>query len=200
MPTLNTTSNVSFTKREVFRMVQKKRQAGSAIEEGSQYLSVYTLAMEPALLLAGTKAGGIVYWKLGQTNKHGGQKKERQSHVLSSASNGPHHGTITALCYSEQEEFVRWARNNEARGLLFSGGADRLIKIWDIWAYMDRGEDPLMQTLAGHTHTVTDLVDSGINGGIISSSLDKTIKIWQPEGGRKIMLNPFFICSRTIRI
>jgi WD40 repeat protein len=199
MPSSNTTSNVNFRKKETFRMVQKKRMAGTAIEEGSQNLSVFTLAPDPKLLLAGTKAGGVVYWQLGETNKHGGQKKERQSHVLSSASRSPHNGMITALCYSEHEEFVRWVKD-EARGLLFSGGADRLIKIWDIWTYMERGEDPLMQTLAGHTHTVTGLVDSGIEGGIISSSLDKTIKIWQPEGGRKLMLNPFFVCLKTIRV
>ena len=54
--------------------------------------------------------------------------------------------------------------------------------------------------MAGHTHTVTGLVDSGIEGGIISSSLDKTVRIWQPEGSRKIMLNPFFVCTKTIKI
>ncbi|GMI46643.1 hypothetical protein TrCOL_g11435 [Triparma columacea] len=199
MPSSNTTSNVNFAKTETFRMVHKKRLAGSAIEEGSQSLSVYTLASDPKLLLAGTKAGGVVYWQLGETNKHGGQKKERQSHVLSSASKSPHNGMITALCYSEQEEFVRWVKDS-ARGLLFSGGADRLIKVWDVWAYMDTGDEPLMQTLAGHTHTVTGLVDSGIEGGIISSSLDKTIKIWQPEGGMKLMLNPFFVCVKTLRV
>jgi len=138
----NTT--IGFTKNETFRIVQKKRIAGQFQDEESQQLSTFTLATEADLLLAGTKAGGVLYWQLGQTNVHGGQKKERQSHLLSSASKIPHNGVITALCYSAQDDFVRWERD-EARGLLFSGSADWLIKIWDIWAYMDRGEDPLMQ-------------------------------------------------------
>jgi len=76
----------------------------------------------------------------------------------------------------------------------------RTIKIWDIWSNAARSgstADPCLQTLTSHTHTVTSLVTSPTHNTLFSTSLDRTLKQWTLEPSRTILLNPFFVCSRT---
>ena len=75
-------------------------------------------------------------------------------------------------------------------GLLFSGSADRTIKVWDIWADKQQ-EETCVQTLVGHGATVTALADSGY-GSVISCACDCTFRIWQPLAGREMLLHAFF--------
>jgi WD40 repeat protein len=79
-------------------------------------------------------------------------------------------------------------------GLLFSGSADRSIKVWDTGAKGDK--DMCIQTLVGHGGTVSDVKYGDDN--LISCSIDKTIKIWQAETGREHLLYPWYTCMQTI--
>ena len=139
--TSTTTSTVSFSKVETFRLAQKKKSiAANNFDYDGSTLTSFFLAQSPTdLLFAGTKTGDIVFWQLGELNKHGGKRAERPSHNLTSASK--HRGTLTALVYSESERFTI----EEGKGLLFSGGADRLIKVWNIASFIERPNEPCMQ-------------------------------------------------------
>ena len=53
-----------------------------------------------------------------------------------------------------------------------SGSDDKTIKIWNIETRA------CIQTLTGHTRSVTDLLELK-NGNIVSGSEDGTIKIWE---------------------
>jgi WD40 repeat protein len=61
---------------------------------------------------------------------------------------------------------------------LFSGDADKTIKVWDLEA----GEEIL--TLRGHTNAVTRLALSADGKRLCSGSFDKTIKVWDLEAGK----------------
>jgi WD40 repeat protein len=55
--------------------------------------------------------------------------------------------------------------------LIYSISKDTDIKIWDIYSYK------LIETLSGHTNSVSDIILMD-NGNIVSSSHDHTLKIW----------------------
>jgi WD40 repeat protein len=89
-------------------------------------------------------------------------------------------------------------------GLLFSGSADRSIKVWDPWG---SSESPLpakssytcVQTLTEHSGSVLCLrVLTQQNHGIVSCSLDRTVKTWYPAEGRALLLYPWYLPAQSI--
>lgn len=89
-------------------------------------------------------------------------------------------------------------------GLLYSGSADRSIKIWDPWG---RTESPLptrssyvcVQTLTDHCGSVVCVrVMPHQNHGIVSCSLDRTVKTWYPAEGRSLLLYPWYLPAQSI--
>ena len=73
--------------------------------------------------------------------------------------------------------------------LLFSGGADRTVRVWDPAAGKD-GSKPCVQTLRGHGGTVTSL--AYCEGVLVTASTDSTIKVWKQDEGRELLLYPWF--------
>ena len=65
--------------------------------------------------------------------------------------------------------------------LLFSGSADRTIRLWDP-AVKDKSK-ACVQVLRGHGGTVTAL--TCVEGVLVSCSTDRTIKVWKAEEGRE---------------
>ncbi|EEY59691.1 uncharacterized protein PITG_12280 [Phytophthora infestans T30-4] len=89
-------------------------------------------------------------------------------------------------------------------GLLFSGSADRSIKIWDPWS----GNGTPLPTKSSHTcvQTLTEHCGSVVcvqilaqqNHGLVSCSLDRTVKTWYPAEGRALLLYPWFLPAQSI--
>ena len=78
----------------------------------------------------------------------------------------PHSDTVVSLRFSPDGK------------TLASGGADRMIKLWNTadWS--------LIKTLEGHTHHVT-AIDWNVNRRQLSSgSADETVKVWDVETGK----------------
>jgi len=138
-------------------------------------------------MFIGRSDGAIIYFDLYRLAMFGGKAPVRPSLSLTPSSSKNHKGSVTCLCWQD--------------GYLFSGSSDRTIKVWNAGIY--RGEDPCVQTLWGHGREITALecMTSNTNkigeGGLMSTSLDHTLKIWTPESSRSLLLNSFYVCTHT---
>ena len=105
-----------------------------------------------------------------------------------------HKGPISSLIYAPEYG---------SSGLVFSGSADRTIKLWDPWVRDPK--DACVQTLVGHGGTITSLAQS--KDRLVSSSNDqlvfefiipqgltsfRTVMIWIPGNDRSLLLYPWF--------
>lgn len=146
------------------------------------------------MIVAGRSDGGLAFWR----------SKERKFKFINSvykesilqSRGGEHRGPVISLAYSNDPS-VTFGRS----GLLFTGSADRTIKVWDVWADKAMPETCL-QTLVGHGATVTGIVDSR-KGYIVSCSNDGSVKTWRPEEVFEKHSNSrivFFLCSQTIMV
>lgn len=97
---------------------------------------------------------------------------------------GSHKGSITSVLAVSSS-----SRINAAAGLVLTGSADASIKVWDIKLRVQETH-VCIQTLVGHTGTVTGLVHKG--QCILSSSTDCTIRIWKAAEGRGMLAYPWF--------
>ncbi|GMF11261.1 unnamed protein product [Phytophthora lilii] len=89
-------------------------------------------------------------------------------------------------------------------GLLVSGSADRSIKVWDPWSSTDsplptKSGYSCVQTLTEHFGSVVCLrVLTHHNHGIVSCSLDRTVRTWYPADGRALLLYPWYVPAQSI--
>ena len=98
-----------------------------------------------------------------------------------------HSGTIRCLLLVRQEGL------GQDGYLLFSGSADRTVRVWDPSA------DPaqrLVQTLRAHEGTVTCLAYA--DGVLVTASTDNSIKVWKQDEGRELLLYPWFTPLQTL--
>ena len=63
---------------------------------------------------------------------------------------------------------------------LVAGGADSRIRQWSVSAKAIEGSNPILETKFAHEGAVLKLVMSGDGRSLISSSSDRTLKIWNP--------------------
>ena len=101
-----------------------------------------------------------------------------------------HTAEVRCLLFSNNKRFT----NPQSNGLLFSGSLDRSIKIWSITG---GNQIAPVQTLFGHSATITNLVD-GSDGSVLSCSEDGSVRMWCPQRGRNMMLHPFFECTFVV--
>ncbi|RLN20838.1 hypothetical protein BBJ28_00000996 [Nothophytophthora sp. Chile5] len=89
-------------------------------------------------------------------------------------------------------------------GLLFTGSADRSIKVWDPWGGAEtplptRSSYSCVQTLIEHSGSVVCVqVMTQQKHGLVSCSLDHTVKTWYPAEGRALLLYPWFLPAQSI--
>ncbi len=134
-------------------------------------------------LYVGTENGKIFYFPL-QSHQipHGIRPVE-----LCKTENHCHSAEVTCIVYSDNRRFTN-ASNN---GLLFTGGLDRCVKVWNC------ATNSLVQTLFGHSGAIHSIVD-GNDGTILSCSEDGSLRVWSPQRGRAMMLSPFFECTFSL--
>jgi hypothetical protein len=74
------------------------------------------------------------------------------------------------------------------RGVIFSGGDDKSIRIWDL----DHGE-PIREPLTGHGGWVAALAVGELNGRTVlvsGGALEGGVRVWDPAAGRQISTHP----------
>ena len=86
-----------------------------------------------------------------------------------------HTGVVRCLLLAEQEGLGLEGH------LLFSGGSDRTIRVWDP-AIKDASKT-CVQTLRGHGGTVSSL--AFCDGVLVSTSTDRTIQVWRARRPRR---------------
>jgi WD40 repeat protein len=94
-----------------------------------------------------------------------------------------HNAEVSCLLFSSNKRFT----SSQSTGLLFSGSLDRSIKIWSMGV---GNQSSPVQTLFGHSSTISKLVD-GTDGTVLSCSEDGSLRMWSPQRGRNIMMHPF---------
>lgn len=97
---------------------------------------------------------------------------------------GCHKGSISSVLAVSAA-----ASMEAAAGLVLTGSADSSIKLWDVKLRVQETH-VCVQTLVGHTGTVTSLVHKG--ACILSSSTDCSIRIWKAIEGRGMLSYPWF--------
>ena len=139
----------------------------------------HTMIANPAdgsrAIFAGCSDGPIVAWR----QQHECRLDSKMTMFFG------HQGAVCSLFFGEE---------CGAHGLLFSGGADRAIKVWD--PHVRDPTNACVQTLTGHGGTITCLAYGG--GTLFSASNDRTVRLWRPDPGRVLLLYPWFSVVQTI--
>ena len=172
--TSNTQTLMRFEKAEKLQVHNQGRRYSCFLyveKSHDQGDSVYT----------GSECGMVSVYHLQAKSSHISSVKEED---LSRESVGHvhHNAKVNCLLYSNN----RGLSPSNKYGLLFSGGQDRSVKVWDSYGSM-------LQTLP-HTGSVCEIAD-GHDGTIITICEDGYMRMWSPQRGRSMMLHPFFECT-----
>ncbi|GFR51000.1 hypothetical protein Agub_g13326, partial [Astrephomene gubernaculifera] len=132
-------------------------------------------------LYYGMDDGSVCFWPL----------TESAPNTENSRFVGAHKGPVSSICTPR-----RCDGDLGKAGLIVTGSVDASIKIWDYQGKVMLDPTVCVQTLYGHSGTVTSLVILG--DYIVSSSTDGTIKIWRQEEGRGKLVYPWFELQATV--
>lgn len=124
-------------------------------------------------LYYGLNSGDVCFWPL------------RPDGVGAVRYVGFHKGPVTCICIPRKEE-----GELGASGLILSGSVDGNIKIWDYQGKVMLEPTVCVQTLYGHTGTITGIFP--YDTCIVSSSTDKTVKVWKAVEGRAQLVYPWY--------
>lgn len=98
---------------------------------------------------------------------------------------GAHKGPVTQICIPKKQD----GELGKA-GLLLTGSVDSQIKIWDYKGKVVMDPTVSVQTLYGHSGTITGL--AVYSSYILSCSTDGTIKVWRAVEGRGQLMYPWY--------
>ncbi len=153
-------------KREFVPVQAGKKPAATAITTAAW-------SAQKQRLYAGLSNGDVCFWPLGRDGA------QQLKYV------GSHKGPVTCLCLPKRGD-----GELGASGLLLSGSVDGNIKIWDYLGKVGSEPTVCVQTLYGHSRTITGLFTYG--DYILSSSTDKTVKVWRAVPGREQLVYPWY--------
>ncbi|KAL6753225.1 WD40-repeat-containing domain protein [Haematococcus lacustris] len=97
---------------------------------------------------------------------------------------GSHKGPVSAICLPGDGD-------GELGGLILSGSVDGRIIIWDYQGKVTHNPSVCVQSLYGHSGTITGLFCYGHH--VISGSTDKTIRVWRAVEGRQQLVYPWYV-------
>jgi guanine nucleotide-binding protein subunit beta-2-like 1 protein len=90
-----------------------------------------------------------------------------------------HNGWITSIVSGNSQ------KENEDSPVLLSGSRDKSIIVWKLYEKGNEGYYGLpFKSLEGHEHFISDLSLSADNAFAISSSWDKTLRLWDLRAGK----------------
>ncbi|KAF5831098.1 WD40-repeat-containing domain protein [Dunaliella salina] len=140
--------------------------------------TITTIAFCPSKqrLYYGQSNGELSFWSLTVTG-HGSSR-----HV------GSHKGPVTCICIPPARGIERSCLS--AGGLFLSGAVGGDIKIWDYQGKVTLEPTVVVQTLHGHSGTITAIFVN--NSYILSSSTDGTVRVWKTVEGRGQLLYPWY--------
>lgn len=154
------------------------------LEEGHTFESYHVDPTEG--IFGGRHDGTIMHWSLSQS--------QNVANSIANTLRG-HVGAVLTLDF---------ALDLGPQGLLFSGSADRSIKIWDPWgdnetSLVTKSNKMCVQTLTEHRGSVVCLrILEQHNHGIVSCSLDRTVKTWYPAEDYAPLFYPRYLPAQTI--
>ena len=144
-------------------------------------ITCHQLNFRQRLLFVGTSAGALVAFRR-KTDSQGVEQIDSKPTVLEG-----HTGTIRCLLLVQAEGL------GQDGYLLFSGGADRTVRVWDPSAGKAKA---CVQVLRGHGGTVTSL--AYCEGVLVTASTDCTIRVWRQDEGRELLLYPWLSPQHTL--
>lgn len=170
--------------------VAERFSPGGTAYKSSCYTFAHGTQRQQDLLIIGTDNGRLFYYGI----PHSQLPHNIRPVELTRAAGTNHNAEVSCLLFCTHKKYV----SAQCVGILFSGSLDRSIKVWSIASSINTSTpNTLVQTLFGHTSAVTDIVD-GKDGCVLSASEDGTLRMWSPQRGRNMMLNPFFDCTCTL--
>jgi WD40 repeat protein len=75
--------------------------------------------------------------------------------------------------------------------VLISGSADRTIKLWE--AKNLKTNNKCFQTIIGHSGSILDMAYIQKTQILITSSTDKTMRLWRFDKARSLLQYPWFV-------
>ena len=145
-------------------------------------VSCHRYQPERRTLIAGLADGHLAYWT---RRKDGGSQGSSDAKPFLLHA---HAGGVRCVLLVESEGL------GLEGCLLFTGGADRTIRVWD--PTLRDAKKACVQTLRAHGGTVAAL--AYCEGLLVSASTDKTIKVWRVDEGRELMLYPWLSLRQTL--
>lgn len=147
-------------------------------------ITCHQMLFEKRLLFVGLSTGGIVAFRR-RIDSQGVEQIDQKPVILEG-----HSGLVRCML------LVRGPDLGQEGYLLFSGGADRTVRMWDPSAGPKNGTQQLVQTLRGHGGTVTSL--AYCDGVLVTASTDMSIKIWKQDEGRELLMYPWFTPQQSL--
>ena len=115
--------------------------------------------------------------------------KGKDPDVTQLESPSPHRGEIRKMICTKI--------NEETLDVLFTASADRTIKMWDP---KNTKGNCCIQTICGHEGTILDMVyiSKVPVDQLITTSTDKTMRIWVIDKSRQLMQYPWFVIFQKV--
>ena len=87
----------------------------------------------------------------------------------------------------------------ENNAILFSGGVDATIKIWNLDVNV-KYNDNYVKTLLGHTGTIISISFCRSRNILLTSSADGSLKVWRIDDNFDKIINPLYHCINTFKV